>query len=212
MPSINMIAARRAERKKLEKRIQLAILVILIQVFLALSFFGFVTAKICSANRTIGKLDKDLKSLQPKVLEIKHYETEIRKLKPRLDLLADAREQTLLWYSLMRGVSRSMANKTWLSSLRVSSPESTNQVAQQGSESAGKPQAVTVNLKGVSMSQALVGETMLRLNQCPEVQRVDLNFTQKGAASLEDAIEFEIVAALKQDNAEKGGKVTNVSN
>lgn len=211
MPSINMIAARRAERKKLEKRIRFLVLIILFEIFLAVGFFGFMTARICSASRVLANLNEDLEVLKPKISEIKHYQSEIEKLKPRLDLLADSREQTLLWYSLLHGVSRSMAPKTWLSSLRVSLPEGPSPAAQETSDAA-KPRAMTVNLKGVSTSQGLIGETMLRLNQCPEIDKVNLNFTQKGAASLEEAIEFELVAELKADEPGKGGKVANVSN
>jgi Tfp pilus assembly protein PilN len=213
MPSINMIAARRAERKKLEKTIRTTMLVILGQIVLAVGLFSFMTARVCSAGRKLSDLDQELKRIQPTVNEIRHYEAEIKKLTPRLDLLADSREETLLWHSLLRGVSRSMPKNTWLSSLQAKVPEKTETTAsaQAGTEPA-KPPALSVNLKGISTSQSLVGETMLRLNQCPEIEKVNLSYTQKGSAVKDTAIEFEIVAELKADEPQKGGKVTNADN
>ena len=208
MPSINMIAARRAEKKFLEKLVRIALLVIVGELAVAIGVLGFMTARVHSARWSISQLDRKLSKIQPTVDRIRSYESEIKKLEPRLNLLADSREQTLLWHTILLNLSRSMPESTWLNSL------TTNQAAAAPpSSDAGAPApAPIVTLAGVSVSQGLVGETMLRLNQFPEFDRVDLSYTQPGGDERSPAVQFQIAAKLKSSEPEKGGASNNVSN
>jgi Tfp pilus assembly protein PilN len=198
MPSINMIAARRAEKKKLEKTMQIAVLALLAEVAITLGLLGFMSARVFSASRTVRHLDSELNRVQPTVAKIKYYEAELNKLKPRLDLLADSREETLFWYTVLQDLSRSMPQSTWLSSITASraaaSSSSTTTKATAASSTTPRP---TLSLRGVSANQRLIGETMLRLNQFSEFDQVNLNFTQASTDATREAVEFEMAVALK---------------
>jgi hypothetical protein len=60
----------------------------------------------------------------------------------------------------------------------------------------GREDAQTVRLNGVTETQSLVGETMLRLNATKLYQSVDLHFTQSGKLGERDTVEFEVAAHL----------------
>ena len=194
MPSINMIAARRAEKKRLEKLVSSVFLVIIGEIVITLAVVGFMTARVHAANVAIRGLDAKLTELRPTVDKISRYEKEIKALEPRLNLLTESRERTLLWYTVLKDLSRSMPEKTWLTSV------STNRTQSQ----TGEESDPAISLAGVSMSQRLVGETMLRLNQFPEFKRVDLNYTQEGNGEWK-TLEFQVVARLASKGTKEGG-------
>ncbi|MBP6962932.1 MAG: PilN domain-containing protein [Armatimonadetes bacterium] len=202
MPSINMIASRRAERKKLERHVRVAALALLCIMVAGFGVMSFMTARIYAIDRATSKLDAELAHLQPVVDQIAQYESEAKKLEPRLELLADSREKTLLWHNVMQNVSRSMPANTWLTSVSTSTQES-----RASSKSAGPPPApkVSVKMRGTSSSQMMVGEAMLRLNRWPEFDAVDLNFTQQTSRDDLNLVEFEISALLKNLSAKGGG-------
>lgn len=196
MPSINMIAARRSEKKRLERTVRIALLVIVGELAVGLCVFGFMTAKVHASSKAVSRLDTELQRLQPTVDKIHSYENEIKVLEPRLDLLSESREQTLLWYSILRNLSKSMPENTWLTSLSSTIPSGDSKVQ-------APPM---VNISGISVSQRLVGETMLRLNEFPEFSKVDLTFTQKGGTQDLDTLRFQIVANVKGNERKEAQK------
>ena len=206
MPSINMIAVRGAERKRLERLICVTLLVVVIEFVVILFLLGFVTTRVFSAGWQIERLDRKLVKIKPTVDKIHQYVSEIAKLQPRLDLLSDSREQTLLWYTVLQNLARSMPANTWLSCVTATRP------AVAGPSKDVSPPAPTINLRGLSVSQALIGETMLRLNQFTEFERVDLNYTQKSEGRAVDCVEFQIAALMKSNEPRKGGVSNNATN
>lgn len=200
MPSINMIAARRAEKKKLEQRVRAAFLVIIAGVALGLGVLSYMAARVYTAGQHSESLDQTLSRFQPKVDMIRDYESQISALAPRLELLSQSKGETLLWCSVLQDLSQSMPEKTWLMNITTQRTQTTPAAGK--TASAG---ATVVSLKGVSVSQKLVGEAMLRLNRFPEFQRVDLTYTQQGTKMAADTLDFEVAAMLNEKAAQKGG-------
>ncbi len=152
MPSINMIAVRRQERKRLEKQIRITLLIFLCEILIAAALFSFMTARIHSSNVRLAELNNDLKRIQPTVDKIKFYEQETKKLEPRLNLLAESRESTLLWYTVLQDLARSMPQSTWLCSVTTSKPAPSSNSENQSSSAKNEP-TPTVNMKGTTASQ-----------------------------------------------------------
>lgn len=217
MPSVNMIAARRAEKKRLEKFIYVTLMVIVGELALALAVMGFMTARVHADNSRIRQLDRDMARIQPTVDKIRKYEAQIKELSPKLDLLSNSRSQTMLWYSILQDLSRCMPEKTWLTSMstnvvNINSPASSTTKASP---------TTTINLGGASVSQQLVGETMLRLNQCPEFDKVDLTYTQDSPSSgslssdgetvKTNTLTFMMSAKIRSSEQEKGGSSGNAT-
>lgn len=200
MPSINLIAARRAEKVKSEKLTHLMLIVIFSEAIIALGLFSFMTASAYSAVHKISSLDSQLKKIQPTVDKIHYYERETKELKPRLELLASSNEQTLLWRTILQNLSLSMPEKTWLQSL------STSQTAPSSSGGGIPPPPQTMlSLNGSTISQKLVGETMLRLNQFPEFEKVELVYTQDENDQTKKGVNFQMSVLVKSNKQQKGG-------
>lgn len=207
MASINMIAARRAENKRLEKHIRVMFLVVAGEAAITLALLSFLTACIYSVSQSTDQVSYKMKKIQPAVDQIDGYTKAVENLQPRLKLLSDSKEATLLWCSILQDLSRSMPEKTWLNGL------ATTEISLPAATPNEKPQTHTlVSLRGMADSQRSVGDTMLRLSRCQEFDKVDLNYTQKGNVAGTDTIEFDVSAALKQPAPAAGGMANNAKN
>lgn len=198
-----MIAARRAEKKRLEKMIQAVLLVVAGELLITFAVFAIMTTQVFRTGGEIKQIDRELAKIQPTVDQIRAYESDIKQLEPRLKLLEDSKQETLLWYTVLQDLGRSMPESTWLNSLVTAQPTNTASTMNTDKKTA-KP-GPTLNLRGTTVSQRLVGETMLRLNQCPEFERVDLAYTQESAGANFTGVEFQITAILKSTEQGKGG-------
>jgi len=194
MPSINMIAPRRVEKRRLERDMRRLVAVILAELVCAVAVGGWVCTKLLTTRSRIGDLDVQLARLQPIVKQIEEYESATKQLAPKLDLLSKAKERTLQWYNSLDRLTQSFPQSTYLTHLATKRSEK--------KDDAG----TTVNLSGVSISQTKIGETMLRLAAIPDFRRVDLHFTQPTTIVGCPAIEFEIGATMKGGEAPKGAK------
>jgi len=200
-----MIAGRRAEKTKLENRVRAALLLAFGEVVVAIALFSFMTACMFTADLKIDRLDSQLKKLEPTVDKIHYYETQISELKPKLNLLADSRETTLMWSQIFQDLSHSMPESTWLSNVAsVHSTDASANVASSaaaGSPATPAPKPVSklvLTLRGTSENQRLVGDAMLKLGQFPEFKQVDLNFTSKGGNAEMEAVDFEVAAVVNE--------------
>jgi Tfp pilus assembly protein PilN len=192
LPSINMISPRRAEKRRLEANVRRLVVVILAEAIATVLVCGFMVSKILRAQSGISDLQITIAKLQPTVAKIDYYEKATGELKPKLDTLNQAKSITLRWQRVLDNLSVSMPDKTWLTRIAAQSPAT--------------PEAkeMVVSMNGVSASQQLVGETMLRIqNSVRDFDHLDLHFTQKSASGGQDAVEFEIAASVKLDTDDK---------
>jgi Tfp pilus assembly protein PilN len=193
MPSINMIAPRRAEKRRLERDMRRLAAVILLELVFGACLGGWFCTKLWTTSNRLAEINTQLNKLQPKVEEIESNEAATAALKPKLDLLNQAKARTMRWYTTLDKLTMSMPSETYLT--RISTVKSTPEDT-----------AVNVNLNGVAPSQSRVGEAMIRLQNVPDFQTVDLHFTQKTTVGDLPAVEFEIGAAMKPvDQPKEGG-------
>jgi len=213
MPSINMIAPKRAEKLRRELNMRRLVFGIMAELALAVALAGWVVIDVHSMDTRIAALDKQIATLQPVVDEIKEYDAATSKLGPKLKLLNEAMSVTMRWYNTLNKLTESLPPSTYL--VRVSSDDPGRGGAKKGD---GQRNVV---IGGVSATQALVGETMLRIQTIPDVTDVQLHYTRD--ATLPDynltflngrpsnnprrvlAIEFEIGSQLNLSQP-KGAK------
>lgn len=208
MPSINMIAARRAEKLKMEKGVRGTILGILTEIAITLGIFSFMVARIIGASLSIDKLDGELQKIEPTVQMINSYEARIKDLGPKLELLADSREATLLWSNILGDLSRSVPADTWINNVTTAVI-----TASSSSDPKSTPESKTViTVQGVALDQQRVGETMLRLGQNPEFEKVDLNYTRNNGSNDMNAVDFDLAATLKLKDSSKKAEASDVKN
>ena len=184
MPSINMIAPRRAERKRLERDVRRLTLAICLIMIFGVVISGLLWARIYSTRARIGDLDVQLVKLQPDVRRIQTLQSMTKELEPKLVVLNDAKDRTLHWYNLLDKLSVSLPQKTWIQRITSNPPTPEKNETQ-------------IVLNGYAETQKLVGETMLRLYTNEDLDEVDLRFTQAATVEKKPAYEFEVAANLK---------------
>ena len=125
--------------------------------------------------------EQELTRLKPALDRLAQVEQARLSLKPKLATLDKAQSDTMKWHEVLVSLRRTVPQRAWLTSLNVEG---------------GREDAQTVRLNGVTETQSLVGETMLRLNATKLYQSVDLHFTQSGKLGERDTVEFEVAAHL----------------
>lgn len=195
MPSINMIAVRREEKRRQEQNIRKLLYAILGEIGLVIAVAFVLTARILVTQNEINKLSDRVNALQPSVTKIQQMQTQTAALMPKVQTLDGAKADTLFWYKNFYAVTTSLPSKTWLTSLATGAAPATG-AATPGAAGAGDP---TLNLVGVAMSQAIVGEAMLRMNQAPSLDHVDLAFVQQQKLGTADAVGFQMTVHLKPE-------------
>lgn len=184
MPNINLIAARREEKKKLERLTRQLFFGLAGSVGILVALGLFLTARELTMSNELSEAEARMATLQPKLDRIAQIEKDQTILQPKVQTLQDAKSETLRWRAVLQAVSQSIPGDTWLSGLST----------------AGNSEDTTINLAGISASQSMVGETMLRLSVHPLFDRVELKYTTTAPVTAQDPVQrvsFEIGAHLR---------------
>ena len=186
MPNVNLIAARRSEKKRLERTARHLFLGLTAEAAVLALLGGFLGIQQMSLRTAMTDADARLSQLQPTMDRIAQIERDTAELIPKVETLQQARTDTLRWRAMLQIVSQSVPQSVWLSGITA--------------QTAGAD--ATITIAGVAGSQTLVGETMTRLGSYPVFDRVDLRFTQMSApqAGVSDSaqrVAFEIGAHLR---------------
>ena len=192
MPNLNLIAARREEKKRLERMTRRLFLGMVGTVTSVLVLVSALGAQRLTLKSELAQANVKLAKLQPVLDEISRIEKEAAELKPKVETLQTAKADTLRWRALYQVVSQSVPASAWLSAM--------SSTAQNGE--------TTLTLTGIAPSQTLVGECMTRLGQYPLFDKVELRFTQTAGAP-EDPVQrvnFEIGAHLTPTAPKEGEK------
>jgi Tfp pilus assembly protein PilN len=192
MPNLNLIAARREEKKRLERNTRRLFLGLVGTVASVLVLVSALGAQRLTLKAEQVQAEAKLEKLKPILDEISRIEKESAELKPKVETLQTAKADTLRWRAMYQVVSQSVPPSTWLA----------------GMSSAAANGETILTLTGVAPSQTLVGECMTRLGRYPLFDKVELRFTQT-AGSPEDPVQrinFEIGARLTPTAPKEGDK------
>lgn len=197
MPSINMIAVRREEKRRQERNIRKLLSAILGEIGLVVLAAFVLTARILVTQHEVARLSERVTALQPSVTKIQQLQGETAALMPKVQTLDGAKADTLFWYKNFYAVTSSLPPKTWLTSLGTGASAAAGPgTVAPGAAGGDDP---TLNLIGVAMSQAVVGETMLRMNRSPTLDHVDLAFVQQQKLGATQAVAFQMTVHLKPE-------------
>ena len=117
MPSINMIAARRAEKRRQEQNIRKLVYGIIAEIGVVVAATGALGTTFVRLNNQSADLSGQIRKLQPKVNEIQKLQQDAGRLQPKVETLDGAKADTLFWYSNLYAITNSLPPKTWLTSL-----------------------------------------------------------------------------------------------
>ncbi len=200
MPSINMIALRREEKRQQEQNARKLLYSIAGEVGVVLAVASVMTARVLVTQGHISDLSNQLVKLKPQVAQIQSLQAQTAALQPKVDTLDGAKADTLFWYNTFYAVTDSLPAKTWLTSLGTSTAAGT------GTPGTAAGTDPTLNIAGIAMSNAAVGQSMLRMNQSPRLDHVDLSFVQSQKIGTADAVSFQMTVHLKPETAKDPGK------
>ncbi len=184
MPNLNLIAARREEKKKVER--------ITRQLFLGLTASAIllgVTVSLMGARQVVlgsqlKQADEAMANLKPIIADIKKTKEETAELTPKVATLKSAQLNTMRWRGVLQVVSQAVPSETWLSTL----------------QSSGTSEDATIQLSGMTTSQTRVGQmiTQLQGNRLHLFDNVTLRQTQNNtdAADPVQKVSFDLTAHL----------------
>ena len=195
MPSINMIAARRAEKRRQEQNIRRLAYGIAAEVGVTLVIVSAMYARLIAVNGTVSDLNGEISKLEPTVTQIQEMQKETQDLQPRVATLDGAKADTLFWYNNLYAVTTCLPPKTWLTSLGTAGAGGDGSPGTAGS---GDPQ---FTIGGVALNQATVGTAMLRMQQSPNLDHVDLASVSQQKTGKVDTVAFQMTVHLKPEAA-----------
>lgn len=208
MPSINMIALRREDKRHQERNARKLLYSIAGEIGVVLAVASVMTARILVAQSHVNDLSDQLRKLKPQVTQIQALQAQTVALQPKVDTLDGAKADTLFWYNNFYAVTASLPPKTWLTSLGTSAGAAAS--ATPGTAGGTDP---SLSLAGVAMTQAAVGQSMLQMNSAPSLDHVDLSFVQAQKIGTVNAVSFQMTVHLKPQAAPvKPGGTSKVAN
>lgn len=198
MPSINMIAVRRAEKQRLEQNNRKLVYLVVSEYGTVLLVLSFMLLNLVHVTGRIQDLNGQLATLEPQVAQIHDLQAQTVKLMPKVNLLKGARIDTMFWYDNFYAVTSSLPHDVWLTSMSTTTNSPGAASATPGNADGSDP---VLALSGTSTSQSLVGEAMLKMNQAPSLDHADLQFVQSLSEPGVQLVTFQMNVHLKPEPA-----------
>jgi Tfp pilus assembly protein PilN len=178
MPLINLIQEQRLQNQREESRTRLFFLTFVASACAGLGAFGFTLYQKESAASELARLQALNQKIAPLQKQIEDNQRAFGAMSPRVKTLEDAQAFTAKWDRILNHLLVQMPDSTWLTGIRCQAPDPT------------KP--IEVGFLGMSADQQRVGEFILRLQNCPDLESVNLKQTVEKQVNEGNGIEFEV--------------------
>lgn len=182
MPFINLIQEHVLAAKKERKRARAALFCFSLAAVLAGGANAYCIWQSEALDADIAKHKADTDKNKDMLAKIEENRRELLDLSPRLKTLSDAQLMTLRWSTILEHLSKQTPPGAWLTGVRTQGTDPT------------KP--LVTSFQGISSRQELVGEFILRLQTCPELENVNLKFTAEKIVANGKGIEFDVSAEI----------------
>jgi Tfp pilus assembly protein PilN len=180
MPFINLIAEQRMMARRAERRTRVAFMGFVGSASIVAATFGVLLYMTEATSGDVGRLEAEVKKLQPIRDEIAASQKSLAELWPRLTTLEDAQMMTARWSRILGHLSHHTPGTMWLTAMRAAGSDPT------------KP--IQATFQGITGRLEPVGEFILRLQLCEDLQSVNLKYAQEKIVSDGRGIEFEVTA------------------
>jgi Tfp pilus assembly protein PilN len=188
MPLINLIAEQRSARRAGIRRTRFTMMVWGVELLVCVGAFGFILWQVDKQNERLAELEAKNAALQPQLDVLDVGKKELSMLVPRLTTLQNAGKFTDRWIRILEHLSMEMPQGAWLTGIRIGQ-------SKQDSED------VDVTFTGIAVNQELVGETMMRLNNSPDLGDMELKFTREKQNVASQGVEFEVYTKISFGDA-----------
>lgn len=181
MPNINLIASRRADKRRMERLTRQTFFGMTASVVGLVGLASWLTAQHLELAGRLSDAERRMERLRPALAEIDQIRKDTAEKQPKVDTLETARLMTLRWCSLFNSLARSLPAETWVERLDSSGAENTQ-----------------VTLQVVTRSQTFAGQTAVLLSAQPIFQDVNITSTQTSATpNGAKVVKFEVTAGLR---------------
>lgn len=182
MPYVNLIQEQRLALRDSAQRARSFFFVFVAVSILWVAVFGYLFIESSVSARQESKLRKQLKELQPVMAKIDENAKAAAALAPRLETLESAQLGTERWTRILEHLSLRTPEQMWLTNLKSNDRETTKPVA--------------IGFVGMSPNQDEVGDMLLQLQECTDLENVTLKYTSERVQGTGKGIEFSIDAEL----------------
>jgi len=138
--------------------------------------------KVNTLNNDVTEIQEEVRRLQPQVDRVKRLTAKREELERRLDVIKQLDHDRFLSVRIMDDLSRHMPRYLWI-----------DNVTQLG------PGQVTIS--GVTFSNLIVADFMMRLERSALFSRVDLSQTEKGDIEEREVIRFSLTSDLTPEDS-----------
>ena len=134
-------------------------------------------ARIASLNRDIARAEEEARRLKPQIDKVNELTRQREELNTRLTIIQDLDKGRFHSVRLMDEVAADMPSYLWLTALKDQS-------------------GTKVTMEGVTFSNLVVADLMLRLDKSEIFQNIDLVVTQKGLIDNREVTQFTVTAEV----------------
>lgn len=180
MPLINLIKEQRLELQRKERKVRMAMMGTLGIATLCMVTTAGLMLDAARLNMEAAAMEQKKKELEPLVAELDANNEEIEALQPRIVSLKEATNFTAQWGRILDHMTTNVPTGAWLTSVKAFQQDRT------------KPLVVTFN--GISQTNDVVGDLILRIESSDDLENVRLKFTQPKFSSTGKQLEFEVEA------------------
>ncbi len=189
MPLINLIQEEKLADRRMERQTRAYFFGFVGALIASAASFGFLVFLTDGLQSEEGRLKAQAQKTSPLLKQITENKRLYSEFSPRVGTLQDAQAMTGRWDRILNHLTFNTPTDTWLTSVRCSQNDPT------------KP--VEIDFVGVSAMQERVGEYMMRLQNCADLESVNLKFTQEKLTTNGKGIEFDLGAAIGGTATEK---------
>jgi Tfp pilus assembly protein PilN len=182
MPLINLIQEQRLAVKRAERRSRTYFLAFACTAVASVGFYGLMLYQAETLNNEASRLNAEQQRNAPLMKQIGENQKQYAELSPRLKTLEDAQAISARWGRIMQHISQNTPKDTWLTALRVIATD--------------PAKAINISLVGVAPAQEPIGEFILRMQNCTDLESVGLKYTQEKLINTSKGIEFEVTADI----------------
>jgi Tfp pilus assembly protein PilN len=182
MPFVNLIHEQRVAAERADRKSKLFFLAFVAVMISSAGGFAVISFKNKNVHDEEAALQAQIERAKPLIAQTKANNLLKEGLTPRLSTLEDAQGDTTRWNRVLTYLTTQTPPQAWLTSLRC--------------QSADPKKPVQITFQGVAMSQEPVGETILRLQNSPDLGNVQLSYTQEKLIQQTKTTEFQVNADL----------------
>lgn len=193
MPLVNLIQEQRMTIRQREQQVRMLLLGVLGIGAVSFLTAGYFTFEAVRYNLNSDALVAQKEKLKPLIQDLDSKEHMIAAMAPRVTTLATAQQKTAQWYSILTHLTTNTPEGIWLTEVKCSQP------------APDKPTEVSIS--GLSTTQESVGIFIMRLEASPELENVQLKYTQEKQGQNTRSTQFELSAILVDKDKKEEGPV-----